>query len=83
MGLLIFTEKDCSACELLSSRRNKLKIPKDTQWLDVDDNPVLSDLYKIEYTPTLIGFRHGKRVFRLEGLPDNRTINKYLERIYD
>ncbi|MGC8743569.1 MAG: thioredoxin [Verrucomicrobiia bacterium] len=47
--------------------------------VDIDKGTKLANQYRISAVPTLMGFKDGKQVFRLEGAPPEAEMKKYFE----
>jgi thioredoxin 1 len=43
--------------------------------IDVDENPVVSELYRVSSIPLLLFFKGGKQVHSIVGLVDAKTLN--------
>ena len=80
--LVDFYSPNCGPCKLLNPTINK--IAKDYEGrlkvgnFNVDTNQYVPSLYRIGGTPTLLLFRAGKEVGRLEGYQPSGTITQWI-----
>jgi thioredoxin-like negative regulator of GroEL len=68
------SSSDCAAVEpavqdIAFFRAGQLKVLK----IDIDEDPSIATLYAVRITPTLLCFRNGQQVGRLEGAPKEQT----------
>src|SRR5690606_29179402 len=74
----------CGPCQMLKpvlenlaiSWRDKVRIIK----IDVDKNPQVSSVYKVQGVPTLILFRKGNIVWRQSGFMNEHQLNSVLNK---
>ena len=70
ISLVKFAAVWCAPCKALSGTVKKVSTEFSTvkfQDIDVDDNPELSKDYKIRSVPTVIVFKDGEEVARING----------------
>lgn len=61
--------------ELSTSMSDKLKVVK----INTETYPNIATKYKIEALPTMVLFKNGKPVDRIEGLPQQEQLRQRLE----
>ena len=73
----------CGPCQMMvpileqvnAQLKNRLKVVK----IDTDKYPVLASQYQIQALPTLVLFKNGQPVERIEGLMQAPQLTQYLE----
>lgn len=80
----IFKMKDCPACEEQARELKKVKVkdrPTLVQVVDVNEQNALADLNKIVEAPTILGYRHGKVVYRHVGVLTAAQLSRLMARL--
>lgn len=80
--LVDFTAEWCPPCQeiapaleaLARDEEHRLRVVS----VDVDENPVVADLYQVSAMPTLVLFSGGREVARLTGLHSRELILEHL-----
>ncbi len=84
LNLVVFSSKNCGPClKLLDIFESESLHSKDISVFNVDvtQNPILSSLYGIKYTPTIIVFKAGKIIGqRRVGAASKETLLAYIHR---
>ncbi|KAJ9531061.1 hypothetical protein QJQ45_000939 [Haematococcus lacustris] len=70
--LVDFAAQWCGPCQMLAP---VLKVVK----IDTDKYPAIATAHKIQALPTLILFKNGRPVDRIEGLPNEQQLVERLE----
>jgi len=69
----------CGPCRALTPTIHNLARDHKVCQVNIDDNPKLASMYQVNAVPTLLVFRGGQQVKRIEGVVPEATLRAELE----